>query len=179
MIRLALSVAALGLSACSPEAPPVDPSADAESVVLTVPGMASYIGVWESEDAQLRQAFLITEGGAAVEACMSAPDEAGEWRVVSTGRYVAEGEDIRGSFTGEDMGFDRLDVVGYPIGRDGEVDWVNTAVTAQGEMITYETWSAPSGGVFTYVIERGEGADRELWFAGQWRLRNDLEAACE
>jgi hypothetical protein len=179
MTRFAILFAILGVSACSPGTEPDAPSDIQADVVLTVPGMASYIGVWESEDAQLRQAFVIAEGGAAVDACMRAPDENGVWRIVSQGRYVAEGDEIRGSFTGEDMGFERLDVVGYPIGRDGEVDWVNTAVTPQGEMVTYETWSPPSGGVFTYVIERGEGVERELWFSGQWRFRNDLEAECE
>ncbi len=178
MIRFALFVAALGLSACAPEPPPADRSDEVQSVVLTVPGMAGYIGVWESEDAQLRQAFLVSQGGAAVQACMTAPNDAGEWRIVSEGVYVAEGAEIRGRFTGENMGFERLDVVGYPVGGDGGVDWVNTAATAEGEMITYETWAAPVGGVFTYTVERGEGVDRELWFAGQWRFRNDLQADC-
>lgn len=177
MTRLALLPAALCLCACSSE-PPADAELGSESVMLTVPGLAPYIGVWESDDAQLRQAFLIVEEGEAVRACMTAPDEAGEWRIVSEGRYVAEGDDIRGSFTGETMGFERLEVVGYPVGGDGGVDWINMAVTAEGEMITYETWAAPIGGMFAYTVERGEGVNRELWFAGQWRFRNDLQAEC-
>ncbi len=179
MIRLACAAAALFLSACSPETPTESLPDEAASVVLTVPGLAPYIGVWDGEDGQLRQVFQIANGGAAVDACMLAPNEAGEWRVVSEGRYVAEGDEIRGSFTGEAMGFESLSVIGYPVGGDGGVDWVNTAVTADGEMITYETWAAPGGGLFTYVIERGEGVDRELWFAGQWRFRGDLEVSCD
>jgi hypothetical protein len=177
MIRFASLFTICLLAACSerPAGTGGSPQADA---VLTVPGLAAYIGVWESDDGQLRQAFIVAENGAAVRACMTAPDEAGAWRIVSEGRYVAEGDEIRGSFTGEAMGFESLDVVGYPVGGDGGVDWVNTAVTADGEMITYETWAAPSGGLFTYTVERGEGLNRELWFAGQWRYRNDLQAQC-
>lgn len=156
---------------------PSDPTVQDD--ILMVPGLARYIGVWESEDGQLRQAFVTAEGGASVNACMTAPDENGAWRRISEGRYVADGEEIRGSFTGQDMGFERLDVVGYPIGRDGEIDWVNTAVTGESQSVSYETWSPPSAGVFTFVIERGEGVERELWFAGQWRFRNDLEAVCD
>ena len=177
MIRLAFIVTALVLSACSqPPAEPAQPGSD--PAVLTVPGLAPYIGVWEIEDGQLRQAFIVREDGEAVSACMTAPNEDGGWRVVSAGEYRADGEEIRGRFTGEDMGFERLDAVGYPVGGDGGVDWVNTVLTADGEMISYETWAAPSGGVFTYVIERGDGVDRQLWFAGKWRYRNDLTAEC-
>ena len=180
MIRLIPVVLASLSSACSLGSQPAESSDEAAgAVILTVPGMASYIGVWESEDAQLRQAFVIADNGAAVQVCMTAPDEEGAWRIVSQGRYVAEGDEIRGRLTGEHMSFERLDVVGYPVGGDGGIDWVNTATTPEGESVTYETWAAPSAGVFAYVVERGEGVDREFWFAGQWRFRNDLEAECE
>lgn len=178
MTRLAFVAAALAVSACSPEIPSENPPDEAASVLLTVPGLAPYIGVWEGADGQLRQVLEIADGGVAVDACMLALDEERQWRTVSHGRYVAEGNEIRGSFTGDGMGFESLSVVGYPVGGDGGVDWVNTAVTSEGEMTTYETWAAPGGGVFTYVIERGEGVDRELWFAGQWRFRGYMEVRC-
>ena len=178
MIRYALFVSLLCLSACSQPPEEAAPPLRSEASVLTAPGLAPYIGVWESEDQQLRQALVISDDGEAVEACMLAPNEAGEWRVAAEGRYVAQGDEIHGRFTSEGMGFEALSAIGYPVGGDGGIDWVNTATTIDGETVTYETWAAPSAGAFTYVVERGEGVDRELWFAGKWRYRNDLQTDC-
>ncbi len=187
MKRFACILLISAFVACSPSSEDPETTAvstpslsevDAGTVVLTVPGLAPYIGAWEGEDGQLRQVFEIADNGAVVQACMLAPDTDGMWQVVSAGRYLAEGEEIRGQFTGEAMGFESLSAVGYPVGGDGGVDWVNTATTVEGVETTYETWAAPAGGVFTYVIERGEGAQRELWFAGQWRFRGDLQISC-
>ena len=63
MTRLAFVAAALAVSACLPEIPSENPPDEAASVLLTVPGLAPYIGVWEGVDGQLRQVLQIADGG--------------------------------------------------------------------------------------------------------------------
>ena len=141
-----------------------------------------YLGVWESEDGQIRQAFLMVDDGAAVEGCMMLAEEDGEgWRVVSDGRYVldetADETRVTGRFTGEGMGFEAIDVVGYPV-EGGGFDFTNTARTGDGRQITYETWAAPAGGAFAYVIERADPAGQTPWLGGRWIFVGGAEADC-
>lgn len=182
MQRFVLCLSGFVLAACSEAAEETVSQADAHAIgaplqALTVPGLAPYIGVWESDDAQLRQTLVVADGGEAVDICQSATDENGEWRTTLVGRYVGVDGEIQGRFEPR-VGQIRRRDIGYPVGADGGVDWVVTVSSSEGDQVTYETWAAPSAGVFTFVVERGEGVQRELWFAGQWRLRNDLTADC-
>jgi hypothetical protein len=189
MRALILLAAAAGLaSACSPAADPAEsvapeiaPSAG-DTVLRAV--FAPYLGVWESEDGLVRQVFLEEDGGAAVRACLRRPDEAGDWRTISTGTYVRESEDdaaeprLSGAFTGVPaMGFDRLEVTGYAVAGGG-MDFTNIAVAGDTEEVTYETWSAPAGGRFDYVVERVTANGREPWFGGFWIFNGGVEPDC-
>ena len=183
MQRFVICLTGLLLAACFEASEEITSQPEAHEMgapvhALTVPGLAPYIGVWESDDAQLRQTLVVADGGEAVEICQSAPDENGEWRTTLVGRYVGADGEIRGRFDTRAAGQIRRSDIGYPVGADGGVDWVVTVSSSEGDQVTYETWAAPSAGVFTFVVEQGEGVERELWFAGQWRFRNDLTADC-
>jgi len=181
---VAVSAAAFVITGCGGEAdaPPASAPVFGDSFLRAA--FAPYLGVWESEDGLIRQVFLEEPGGAAIRACLRRPGEDDAWRTVSNGTYVRDSEDdaaetrVTGIFTGlPGMGFDRLEVTGYAV-PSGGMDFTNLAVTGESEELTYETWSAPSGGRFDYVVERVTEGVREPWFGGSWIFNGTVEASC-
>lgn len=189
MRRFVIPFAILTLAGCSQESDPTEITdqaiADmlAESVnpeVVDVPeAFADYLGAWKDDDDTIRQVFIANEN--TVTACMLVPAETGGWVVISSGAYVPDTDprSFSGEFSGQDMGFSSLSVTGYPV-PGGGLDFINRANVDGQQETSYETWSAPLNGRFTYILERdNEINGRDVLMAGEWIRIVWPDASCE
>ncbi len=175
-------LAALALSACSQADAPEAAVGAAQGDNDLRAAFAPYLGVWEREDGAMRRVFLEEAGADGVVACLRMPDDAGAWRTVARGVFSRTSEEgapelrVEAEFSGAPAaGFERLEIRGYAVAGGG-MDLTSLTVSADAETLSYETWSAPAGGAFDYVVER-PGAP-EGFEGGRWIFNGAVEPDC-
>lgn len=184
MRYLIVTTLSLGLAACS------------GSGISDYPRMANlhwYEGAWESEDGQARQVISAIVGGYSGALYFKDGDD---WVRVSSGRCIRRNVPLEGWYVtapiwncdyypenGADMGFEALSQSAYlassfnPPGlqRFGDgTTFVNRARQGDTETVTYEHWTRPSGGRFTYQLWQLDAAgDPQPWMSGAWTLSEE------
>lgn len=153
-----------------------------------------YEGHWQSEDGNARQSLARTAAGYRGELWFL---QDGTWVLASQGGCAYREVPVDGWYAeaqfwdcdyypanGVEMGFERLnqsaytatsyDIPGLDPINSGSI-FINIAIQGETETTTYEHWTRPADGRFSYQIwQTGESGALEPWFSGTW-IRREAE----